>query len=148
MNTLPSFTPRRRRRMSSLKSPTILVAEDDDGLRELVTTVLMRDGYTVLEASSGEDAMRRLQHQPFHDWSMKPVDLVVSDVRMSGTDGFQVTEAIRKAGWSIPVILMTAFFEPRLQVEAERLQAVLLAKPFRLEHLRRIVLTSLAAGRS
>jgi CheY-like chemotaxis protein len=146
MNPMPLRRPHQRIR--SLGNPTILVAEDDDDLRELVAVVLTRDGYAVLEATSGDEALRRFDRQPFRDWSMRPVDLVLSEVRMRGTDGLGVANAIRGAGWSIPVILMTAFSDPTLEAEAARLHAVLLAKPFRLEHLRRVVLTTLAAGRS
>jgi CheY-like chemotaxis protein len=126
-------------------APRILVAEDDDELRELLVTLLSRDGYEVIAANSGEAAVRILEDLSIRDWSTSAVDLVLTDVCMPGMSGTKLGEMIRDAHWPIPVIFMTAYPEAGIHSEAERLQAALLPKPFKSEFLRRIVLSMLAA---
>ncbi|MEO6419548.1 MAG: response regulator [Polyangiaceae bacterium] len=125
--------------------PRILLAEDDDELRELLVALLVRDGYEVISARSGEDAVRLLEELSIRDRSTSAVDLVLTDVCMSGMSGMKLGEMIRAVHWPIPVIFMTAYPEASVHREAERLQAALLPKPFKSEFLRRIVLSMLAA---
>lgn len=83
-------------------APTVLVADDEEDIRELVVYRLSRAGYTVLEASDGEEAVRvAVEHVP---------DLAVLDVMMPKLDGYEVTRRLREteATRLIPVILLTA----------------------------------------
>jgi len=80
----------------------ILVADDDDDVRELVVFRLDRAGYTVLAAADGEQALEIAV--------ARPPDLCLIDVMMPKLDGYEVTERLRAndslAG--VPVILLTA----------------------------------------
>src|SRR3954451_18219576 len=82
--------------------PLVLVADDDDDIRSLVSFRLQRSGYRVLVASDGEEALAlALEHTP---------DVAVLDVMIPKLDGDEVTTRLREqeATRSIPVILLTA----------------------------------------
>src|SRR5262249_18699406 len=130
------------------KGLRILVVEDDEDLREIITGSLAEPGYEVIQASSGAEALRRLQAAFGPQPTERPVDLVLSDVRMAEMDGLRLTENIRSAHWPIPVVLMSAFPSPDVRAEARRLRAALLPKPFRIESLRLIITITLPASRS
>ncbi len=68
---------------------TILLVEDEDGVRALALLVLQRHGYTVLAASDGTDAMRVIEQHRGH------IDLLVTDVVMPGMDGRELAEGLR-----------------------------------------------------
>src|ERR1700732_528613 len=65
----------------------ILVVDDDDALREVLTVALTRDGHTVDGASDGTEALALLDRQPYH--------LVLSDLRMPRVDGPSLYETLR-----------------------------------------------------
>jgi two-component system OmpR family response regulator len=78
----------------------ILVVDDDDSIRDLVTTALTFVGFTVAEAATGLDAL-----------ALAPAfgaDLMVVDVMMPGIDGFELCRRLRADGDSTPVIFLTA----------------------------------------
>ena len=75
---------------------TILIVEDEVRLRFLLRDYLKKDGFTVLEASDGEEAL--------NIFSQNNVNLIVLDVMMPKLDGFNVCKAIRKVS-NVPVIL-------------------------------------------
>ncbi|HVB93878.1 MAG TPA: response regulator [Acidimicrobiales bacterium] len=64
----------------------VLVADDNDGIRDTTAAILRSVGYTVTEATDGEDALAELNQQPF--------DVCVLDVRMPKRDGISVVESI------------------------------------------------------
>ena len=81
---------------------TVLVADDDEDILQLVSFRLERAGYTVVTAADGPEALAAArQHQP---------DLAVLDVMMPGLNGYEVTRQLRAdpATAAIPVILLTA----------------------------------------
>jgi CheY-like chemotaxis protein len=80
---------------------TIIVIDDNDEVRSVVTAVLRNFGFTVLEATGGEDAIRMILTE-------RP-DLIISDVQMPGMDGHHLLAAIRdlQSTAAIPFILMT-----------------------------------------
>ena len=65
--------------------PNILLVDDEDALRGVVAERLQDEGYTVVEAGSGEAALEQLQRFAF--------DIVISDLRLPGIDGHQVLDA-------------------------------------------------------
>jgi CheY-like chemotaxis protein len=147
METQMSETPK----VTSVEPPQglrILVVEDDDDLREIVSGSLMESGYDVIQASSGMEALHRLEKAFGPQATERAVDLVLSDVRMAEMDGLRLTEHIRSARWPLPVVLMSAFPSPDVRAEARRLRAALLPKPFRIESLRLIITITLPAARS
>ncbi|MBE6758498.1 MAG: response regulator transcription factor [Ruminococcaceae bacterium] len=78
----------------------ILVAEDDRNQRKLIEAALQREGYRVLTACDGDRALEIMDTES--------IDLVVTDVMMPNTDGFQLTEAIRDARMNLPILIITA----------------------------------------
>lgn len=77
----------------------ILVVEDEDILREVIIDYLIEDGYQVLEAADGKEALELFQ--------ANSVDLVILDIVLPKLDGWSVCRRIRKNS-SIPIIIMTA----------------------------------------
>jgi DNA-binding response OmpR family regulator len=78
---------------------SVLAIEDDDDIRQLLTSLLGREGYQVTEAATGKDGLRA-----FHQ--IRP-DLVILDVGLPDIDGFEVLERIRDLSDS-PVLMLTA----------------------------------------
>ena len=83
-------------------TPTILVADDEEDLRELVSYRLSRSGYEVVEAVDGQEA--------FELATERTPDLMVLDVMMPRLDGYELTRRVREQDSlrSVPVILLTA----------------------------------------
>ncbi|MFN2437041.1 MAG: response regulator, partial [Desulfotignum sp.] len=79
---------------------TILVAEDDPHIRMGLVDTLESEGYRVIEAYSGVQAVDR-----FHTGG---VDLILLDVMMPGKSGYDVCRDIRAAGDPVPIIMLTA----------------------------------------
>jgi CheY-like chemotaxis protein len=125
--------------------PRILVAEDDDTLRRLITAVLRDDGYEVIEASDGLALLDGIgEAVARYGGGKRAVSLIVSDIRMPELDGLDVLTALRCSSWGTPVILMTAFSSAETRLEARRLGAlVVLNKPFALDELRTLVCRTL-----
>lgn len=78
----------------------ILVVEDDKNTRKLLTAVIGGNGYNVVEAKNGEEALEMLEHNH--------VDLMVLDVMMPKMDGFTLTETLREAGSTLPILILSA----------------------------------------
>lgn len=79
---------------------TILVVEDDQPLRKMMTAFLTLNGYKTVGAGNGEEALKAME-------SVLP-DLVIADVMMPVMDGWQLTQAVREAWPMMPIILVTA----------------------------------------
>lgn len=77
----------------------ILTVEDDERIRTAVTMALEDEGWTVVETSSGEDAVAAFQ--------VEPVDVVLLDIMLPGMDGFEVCRSIRKVS-DVPIVMVTA----------------------------------------
>ena len=80
---------------------TILVVDDESRMRKLVKDFLSREGYKVLEAGDGIEAMDIF-------YENKEIDLVILDVMMPKMDGWQVCREIRTHSSQIPIIMLTA----------------------------------------
>lgn len=111
-------------RMGAADPKVILVADDNATVRKLVARILRRSGYRVLEFEDGDSA-----HQALLD-SHHDLDLALMDSVMPGMKGEQVLESIRSSGIQLPVILISAYSEEDLTIEAAR-QEYFLPKPFR-----------------
>ena len=115
--------------------PQILVVEDDDAIRGLVSEVLRDDGYQVSEASNGAEALERLRDQ-------RP-DLIVLDLMMPVMDGWTFVEKCRSHAdcEDVPIVVTSASHD--LPLTAERLRTfgvrTCLAKPFDVEGLLALV---------
>jgi DNA-binding response OmpR family regulator len=120
----------------------VIVAEDDTDMRSLIAGALRKDGFDVSEVADGAKLLIEIVSRPVASIP----DLVISDVRMPVSSGVQVLRGLRKAGVSIPFILVTAFGDAPTRQEVERLGATYLEKPFELEVLRTTVRRCLGEG--
>ncbi|MEK7270962.1 MAG: response regulator [Planctomycetota bacterium] len=80
---------------------TILVVEDDASQRQIYSEELAADGYQVILAENGKDALARIQDSP--------IDLVIMDIRMPQMDGMETMGKVLGRRNDIPVILHTAY---------------------------------------
>ena len=87
----------------------ILVVDDEARMRKLLKDFLARDGYTVVEAADGEEAMDVFYQQ-------KDIDLILLDVMMPKMDGYAVTREIRQTS-NVPIIMLTAKSEERDELQ-------------------------------
>ncbi len=135
-----SETPRRR--------PVILVAEDDDDTRALLVATLKADGYEVIEARSGRDAIDRIAPSILFQEDTFVPDVILTDVRMPGISGMTLLSGLRANGWATPIIVITAYDLDQVRPEAERLGAdAVFGKPFDVAVLRSTVASIIDRGR-
>ena len=113
-----------------LAGKRVLVADDEEPIRQTVTKILSSLGCEVAAVCGGSEAIERLGAQGF--------DLVISDIKMPGATGYEVFAASKAHNADCPVILMTAFgYDPDhsiVRANQEGLSAVLF-KPFKVEQL-------------
>lgn len=115
--------------------PHILLAEDDNELRELLNFSLARAGYLVTCCENGLDLLDRLL-QP------QDYDLVISDLRMPALTGLEVLEYLHDAGQQLPFICMTAFGDRQTHESAYKFGATAtIDKPFDLDEMLTLVHT-------
>ena len=117
-------------------APRVLVAEDDTEMRQLVAEALREDGYDVYEAADGGRLLFEVTSRDAP--SRGDLDLVVTDIRMPIGSGLRVIEALRKARWKVPVIIMTAFSDEVTRADAAAVGAILFDKPFAIDDLRAV----------
>ena len=119
-----------------LERPTrILLADDEQSIQTLLSFPLRKDGYEVVQASDGREALARFSEQVF--------DLVVLDVMMPRIDGLEVCRRLR-AKSSVPIIMLTAKAEEIDKVLGLELGADdYITKPFSLREFRSRVKASL-----
>ncbi|SNB45396.1 sigma-54 dependent transcriptional regulator [Geobacter sp. DSM 9736] len=120
-------------------SAKILIIDDDASFRRVLEYNLQEEGYEVRTAASGEDGLAL-----FH--KMNP-ELVITDVKMPGMDGYQVLKAVKKASPQTEVIIITAFGAVGAAVEAMKHGAFdYIAKPFNRDELKVTVRRAIEAG--
>ena len=104
---------------------TVLLAEDQEGIRRLVRDYLVHAGYKVLEAEDGEQAIRLAGEHT------GPIDLLVTDVMMPGANGLDVAEALKRGRPGLQVVFISGYAQD-LVTEVERVPvgARFLPKPF------------------
>jgi CheY-like chemotaxis protein len=138
-------SPRKRIHLAPIRQPsaTILLAEDNDNLRHLLHSVLEGDGFSVLSAADGAEALRLCQQ---HDGT---IDLMVSDIVMPRLNGLQLSEQVRAAHPEIKFLFITGFAEefPELSGLIE-CGATILEKPFRPSELLHKVEDTLTQGKT
>lgn len=118
----------------------IVVADDDQELRETLALAMRKDGYEVIELEDGWQLLRYLATQMLNDSECSSVDVVISDVRMPGKTGLDVLAGVQWGKRPPPFILITAFSDASTHAEATRLgAAALVTKPFDLDEMRALV---------
>jgi DNA-binding NtrC family response regulator len=116
----------------SQRSERILIVDDDQENRELLTEALSPRGYAVVTASSGEEACQRAEEQEFR--------LVVSDIQMGAVSGIELLKWFRKQFPDVPIVLLTAFGSVETAIEAMKHGAFdYLTKPVNLDEMYVIV---------
>src|SRR5436853_3838960 len=112
----------------SSEAPRILLVDDERSVQTLLTYPLRKDGYDVITASSGQEALDRFREGEF--------DLVVLDVMLPEVDGFDVCRQLR-ARSSVPIIMLTAKAEEVDKVLGLELGADdYITKPFSMREFR------------
>lgn len=118
----------------------ILIVDDEPSLREVLSIMLKRAGYTVTSASDGEEAIEHLQKDIF--------DLVITDLRMPKVDGMEVLKAVKSASPETVVLVITAFATADSAVEAMKHGAYdYLTKPFQVDEVQLIIRNALEKRR-
>ena len=106
----------------------ILIVEDDLITQKVVTHFLENEGFQVVVANDGVDALIKMGHSRF--------DLILSDINIPNLDGFKLLEMVQQKGFGIPIILMTGRISPEDEVRGLELGATdYLRKPIQKELL-------------
>jgi two-component system, NtrC family, response regulator PilR len=115
-----------------LQMISILVVDDEQGMRDFLKIMLKKEGYQVQTAANGEAALASLQEDAF--------DLVISDIRMPGTSGLDLLAGIKELYPDLPVIMITAFASPDDAVIAMKNGAFdYISKPFNIDEIKSVV---------
>ena len=108
---------------------TILLAEDEDALRALAARMLRESGYEVIATRSGEEALERLKN---HDG---PMDLLFTDVVMTGMTGLQLAREARAVRPGIRVLFSSGYSDERVSKEVANDARYFIAKPYTVKAL-------------
>ena len=112
--------------------PRILVVDDEESIRMMLRAVLEEEGYEIIEAADGPEAVKAVEQNP--------LDLILLDIRMTTMDGIETLTEIRKISPFVPVLMMTAYATVKTAVEALKAGAFeYLAKPLDIEELKILV---------
>jgi DNA-binding NtrC family response regulator len=107
---------------------TILVVDDEDALRNVLSSELQSEGYSVVSAGDGDEAINILQQKTF--------DLVLLDIKMPRVDGFEVLRFIKERFDKTKVIMLTGFADLKNAIESKKLGAEdFVSKPYDLVDL-------------
>jgi DNA-binding response OmpR family regulator len=110
----------------------ILIVDDETNVRLNFRMTLETEGYEIIEARSGEEAVQLLAEHSFA--------LAILDMRMPGMDGLELLANMRESGIGVPVMMVTAYSDVPHAVKAMKLGAIdFLQKPLRPEDFRNIV---------
>ena len=111
------------------RAPRILLVDDEQPIQTLLSFPLQRDGYDVVQASDGREALARFSEQQF--------DLVVLDLMLPRLDGLEVCKRLRADGSTVPIIMLTAKSEEIDKVLGLELGADdYITKPFSMREFR------------
>jgi PAS domain S-box-containing protein len=121
---------------TATRAGRVLVVEDEDEVREILTSVLRSDGHAVVACPDGDRALAELGASPF--------DLVITDLGMPGLSGWDVARAVKELHPGTPVAMVTGWSEQidPAQAGSEGID-YLIAKPFRRQEIRVMVASAL-----
>src|SRR5258705_2800765 len=88
----------------------ILVVDDEQSMAQFMAIVLRKEGYQVLTAASGREALEKVKADA--------PDVVITDIKMPGMDGIQLLQSIKKHDPAIPVVIMTAYASQQSAIDA------------------------------
>jgi len=114
----------------------ILVVDDENSLREMLSILLQREGYQVDQAEDGARAFAQIQKNHY--------DLVISDIQMPRMTGIELLRQLREQGNNVTVMMITAFSSTEEAVEAMKLGAYdYITKPFKNDEIRLVIKNAL-----
>ena len=116
-------------------STTVLVVDDEEGVRDVATTILRRAGYNVIAAGGGIEALEVLRHNP-------AIALLFTDIKMPGIDGFKLADMAKVRRPRLKVLYTTGFRE-EVDTQPGVRHGAILDKPYAPEQLRRAVVDAL-----
>ncbi len=120
---------------------TILIAEDNEGVRALTVRLLVDAGYKVFEGCDGVDALETLEGLD------EPVDMLISDVMMPRMNGSELASHFQRVQPGTPILLMSGYMDEESVRRAFKEPDAILAKPFTAEALLTRVKELIGAGR-
>src|SRR5512143_2466350 len=107
---------------------SILVVDDEDSLRNVLTNELSNEGYEVRNAADGDEAITELQKSRY--------DLVLLDIKMPRMNGFEVLKFIKEQHGKTKVVMLTGFADLKNAIESKKLGADdFVSKPYDLVDL-------------
>ena len=118
----------------SSTKPVVLIADDESNCRTMIATVLEEQGYRIVIARNGVEALEQLRNNP-------TVGIVVTDIIMPEKEGIGLIRSIRKMFPDIKIIAMTGsvYFESIFATARDFGADVTMRKPFNIDHLLEII---------
>ena len=117
--------------MAEVESKRVLIADDEINIRRVLEAILKRDGYDVVTAANGEEALARMG---------RGIHTVITDLKMPGIDGMALLRRLSVDHPDVPVVMITAHGSVENAVEAVKLGAFdYVEKPFDQEQIRQII---------
>jgi len=127
MQTLDEFSQSSPNRAGS--GVSVLVVDDESAVRRFAVRVLQREGYEVLEAADGHEALEMIRA------GQVTVDLIVSDIVMPRVNGVELMQAVAESHPEVPVVLMSGYATAALSELGIATPCSILPKPFPAERL-------------
>src|SRR5918911_1211380 len=126
--------------MPTTRHGTVLVVDDEEIMREILETLLTREGYDVRLASTGAEGLELAKSLPF--------DAAIVDVMMPGMDGVQTLDELKKLDDELPVLMITAFASVENAIAAMKRGAFdYITKPFKNDEVLVVLRNALAQRR-
>ncbi len=125
---------------SIVEKTKTLVVDDEEIVRSFLIDVLTDEGYQVASVASGEEAIKLMTREEF--------DLIITDIKMPGTDGMEVLRVAKARDPNQNVIVMTGYASTETAVESMKLGAAdYITKPFNLDQIKIVVAKTLERSR-
>ena len=126
--------------MSSSPNAAILVIDDEEIMREILETLLTREGYSVRLATSAEEGLELARSLPF--------DAAIVDLMLPGMDGISALEALKRINDEMPVVMITAFASVETAIAAMKRGAFdYITKPFKNDEVLVVVRNAVERNR-
>ena len=114
---------------------SILVVDDERSMRDFLKILLVKEGYNVETAATGNEALQLLNEQTFH--------LVITDIKMDGMSGLELLNSIKEQSPTLPVVIITAFASPDDAVFAMKNGAFdYISKPFNVDEIKSVIISA------
>lgn len=122
------------------RKPCVLIVEDDDRMRELMSLLMRGEGFETVELGDGIEALSYLAAVDVYRKDMRRPDLIVADINMPSFSGLDLLMGMREKTHRPPVILVTGDFDQEVHREGTRLGAAhLVKKPFDVDRFLDVV---------